>query len=253
MGTRIDQLDPGAASEDHKLPAMLNGATIFLTVRQILSFVQGKVAGYLPGYFHAATAKPTLADSDEFAVADSADGFSLKKLTVSNLISTIFVGRQIGNAWFTATTFRLKNGGGFSPIFSIAGLTADRTWNVPNSDISFPFTKEFISAQQTITTAGLLTLAHGLGVAPKVIMPVLVCTTAESGYSVGNTIPCPYTAVSTSANDNFGASIDFSDPTNILVRYGSAGAGVFLYTHKTTGALVGLTNANWRLVMRAWA
>lgn len=118
---------------------------------------------------------------------------------------------------------------------------------------NLPFSKEYISAEQTITVAGLLTLAHGLGVAPKMIAPVLICKTAENGYSVGDIIPAS-TQTSTSTLDSYGASFEYSGATNILVRYGSGSSGnVFIIPHKTTGVPTTATTANWRLIMRAWA
>ena len=42
------------------------------------------------------------------------------------------------------------------------------------------------------------------------------------------------------------------DATNINIRFGSA-TNVFSITHKTTGVLTAITNANWKFVVRAWA
>jgi hypothetical protein len=109
-------------------------------------------------------------------------------------------------------------------------------------------TREYISPQQTITSAGLLTLAHGMGVTPDFILPYLVCQTAEAGYAVGNTL-----AIDCVFNDNAatarGQSIR-ADATNIYVRFGSA-AVVYTVIDATTGNGANLTNANWRLVIKA--
>lgn len=113
------------------------------------------------------------------------------------------------------------------------------------------FTQEYVSAEQTITPGGALTLPHGLTTPPKIIFPVLICKTAENGYSVGDIVPAN-PSVATAANNDFGASFEISGATNILVRYGSA-AQAFLGTNKSTGALVGMTPANWRLIMKAYA
>lgn len=111
-----------------------------------------------------------------------------------------------------------------------------------------PFTKEYVSPEQTITSAGLLTLPHGLGVAPKLWMRYLVCKTAELGYSVGDIVDVTHTQDTTSA---WGLSI-VPDATNLVGRYG-AFTGVFYVLHKTTGNPTTIANANWRLVIRAWA
>jgi hypothetical protein len=112
-----------------------------------------------------------------------------------------------------------------------------------------PFAKSFESTQQTITVGGALTLAHGLGVKPKLYLAVLQCTTAEGGYSIGDEVKInPNTNQQGSGNN--GLSIFIPDATNIGVRYGS---GVIPIFNKTTGNLFNVTPANWRLVVRAWA
>lgn len=94
-------------------------------------------------------------------------------------------------------------------------LRADGTWTSP------PSITTFISADQTITTAGLLTIAHGLGVVPKSIQVFLVCQVAEFGYSVGDIVQMNvsgsgnnrgYTAVVNSTN----IIIKFSNQTNVF-------------------------------------
>lgn len=112
-------------------------------------------------------------------------------------------------------------------------------------------TKEYVSAEQTITAAGTLTLAHGLGAVPKFITAELVCKTADLNYSIGDVVQIHVMQQSSATADNFGLSAK-KDATNITVRYGS-GATVFLLNNATTGAGAGATNANWRLVVRAWA
>lgn len=117
---------------------------------------------------------------------------------------------------------------------------------------SYPLTAFYESAEQTIVAGEQRTLAHGFGVPPKFIAPVLICKTAEFGYSVGDIVPAS-PQVSSSVLDSYGASFEFSGSTNILVRYGNVANPTFLGTNKTTGGAVNLTNANWRLIMRAWA
>lgn len=109
------------------------------------------------------------------------------------------------------------------------------------------FTRVFTSSQQTISNAGGATLAHGLTVAPAMIEVFLVCITAELGYSIGETIVWGTFWQS----QERGLAVSF-DSTNINYRY-VAQATPFSYVHKTTGASAALTNANWRVVIRAWA
>ena len=112
-----------------------------------------------------------------------------------------------------------------------------------------PFTKSYESAQQVITSGGPLTLAHGLGVQPKLVQTWLHCVIAEHGYSAGDEVLVA--GFATDASSNRGASV-VPDATNITVRYGNI-AGMFLILDKTLGTIQGATNGNWRLIVRAWA
>lgn len=104
------------------------------------------------------------------------------------------------------------------------------------------------SAQQTITAAGALTLAHGLGVKPVLVKIVLQCTTAEYNYSIGDEV--------TEFIHGWGAASRgvtvTPDATNLNVRFGST-VTPFAIFDKTTGAASVCTNASWRVVFRAWA
>lgn len=107
----------------------------------------------------------------------------------------------------------------------------------------------FTSANQTITAGGLLTLAHGLGVAPSTddIIPFIYCNTAEHGYSIGNTIPVnPH--LNTDSTAGRGQVIS-ADATNVYVRFGNA-ANTYSILNKTTGANANITNANWRFIIK---
>jgi hypothetical protein len=109
----------------------------------------------------------------------------------------------------------------------------------------------YISPLQVITAAGSLTLAHGLPVAPGIVLVHLQCITAELNYSVGDIV----VASPSSEGNNQGISI-VMDAMNLHIRYGSgAGAGggtpVYSIIGKTTGNTSGITNANWKMIFRA--
>jgi hypothetical protein len=110
------------------------------------------------------------------------------------------------------------------------------------------FTKQFDSAQQTITSGGGITVAHGFGALPKLIQILLICTTADAGYSIGDVVPVAFNGPANN-NNSVGATYD---TTNINLRYGT-NASVFTYTHKSTGASTALVNGSWRMIVRAWA
>lgn len=115
---------------------------------------------------------------------------------------------------------------------------------------ALPFTKEYVSTQQTITSAGALTLMHGLGAVPKSVDLELVCTTADSGFSVGERISVS-PGISTANNLRRGILIKRTT-TSIVVRYGE-NTQVFEVIGPTDGVPVALTNARWQLIVRAWA
>lgn len=113
------------------------------------------------------------------------------------------------------------------------------------------FTKEFVSADQTITSAGALTLAHGLGAAPKAFKIEMVCQTAEFNWIAGNVREEKAGIYQDALIISHGVEV-WADATNIYVRYGSA-VDVFRAGNAATGATVSLTNANWKVRFTAWA
>ncbi len=116
-------------------------------------------------------------------------------------------------------------------------------------DINSVLSRSYVSPQQTITTGGLLTLAHGLGVVPKIISSELVFLTAEAGYSVGDIVEWVFS--DEASGNTRGVSI-VKDATNITVRYSNL-ANTFAAMNKSTGASAVLTNANLAFVVRAYA
>ena len=107
----------------------------------------------------------------------------------------------------------------------------------------------FTSTNQLITTGGLVTIAHGLGQQPTSTYMELVCITAEYGYVNGDRIVANVNNT-TSGTNRINAVL--YDPTNIYIRYSNA-ANCFIAGDYTSGVLVTLTNASWRLRVRAYA
>lgn len=108
------------------------------------------------------------------------------------------------------------------------------------------FRSAFTTSLQTITSAGSLTIAHGLSAAPNLMIPYLQNTTANNGYAIGDNI---LIACSSAGGTNTSLAI-WADATNINVRFGSS-ANVFEYPNKTTGARNALTNGSWSLFIVA--
>lgn len=98
--------------------------------------------------------------------------------------------------------------------------------------------KEYLSPDQVIVVGGTLTLAHGLGVVPKLIQAYLRCVTAYDNYAVGDVIP-----VFTGSSHGWAAT-----PTEVRVRYGSSNAAGQPITNP-----FGVPNANWRFFIEAFA
>src|SRR3990167_6828210 len=84
------------------------------------------------------------------------------------------------------------------------------------------FQRQYTSPGQTITSAGAVTLAHGLGAMPALVQLRLVCGTGEHGYSAGDeTLPSP---ISSNNNDK-GVSVVL-DATNITLRFGLSATAI---------------------------
>lgn len=128
------------------------------------------------------------------------------------------------------------------------GAAANPSW----SNASTPqFTKSFTSTDQTITAAGLLTLAHSLSEAPKIMRFILKCTVINAGYAVNDIIEV-HPGITTTSTGNAGFAV-YSDATNIYIRFGSLATNTIVYPNKTTGVSALLTNSSWVMIVRAWA
>ncbi len=113
------------------------------------------------------------------------------------------------------------------------------------------FSASFLSAEQVITAGGALTIAHGLGAAPRLLQVYIKCLSAELGYSVGDFLSVNSAPVSNSTADNFGYSLVF-DATNLTIRWGS-NANVLIVNRKDTGAGSGIDATKWGAYFGAWA
>ena len=113
--------------------------------------------------------------------------------------------------------------------------------------------KEFTSAEQTITAGGTVTLAHGLGVDPKIMQCYLICKTAENGWSVGDKMMLDWIHIYGGTAQSRGHTLYF-DATNVYILWGNSAPGnTYEGMNKTTGARIAPTDANWRLVVKAYA
>lgn len=120
----------------------------------------------------------------------------------------------------------------------------------PAKSSGFPFTKEYISPEQTITAGGSLTLIHGLGARPKLVHCTLVCKVAEAGYLVGAEVSQSHYQPTQAAAGSYGVALVLGG-LQITAVYG-ASAGVFLIPNRADGTTHLITPGNWALVVRAW-
>lgn len=151
----------------------------------------------------------------------------------------------------------------FEGTLTSADVTADRTWTLPDksgtvamtSDITTPiFSASFLSSNQTITSAGALTIPHSLGMLPKIVQCFLKCIDAggDVGYAQNDlvAISIPLSDGGTSAS-TIGMSITL-DTTNINVRFANGGQFCLL-PDKSTGVYAAITNTKWALIIGAYA
>jgi hypothetical protein len=126
------------------------------------------------------------------------------------------------------------------------GVDSVKPYSVDLEDLKWtpPFTKEYISPEQTITLGGTVNLPHGLGVVPKLTQLVLVCKTTDLGCTVGEEIN-----LYRDANNSSSGADMFRNATTLRIVVGTTAPNVF----NTVGALLAITPANWRIVARAWA
>jgi hypothetical protein len=109
--------------------------------------------------------------------------------------------------------------------------------------------ERFTSTDQTITAGGALTLAHGLPGIPQLIQMALVCQSNSEGYAAGDIV---YMNPHSNLNDTASRGVSIvPDTINLVIRYGSD-ANVFTIINKSTGTIVGLTIANWKLRVTAF-
>jgi len=112
------------------------------------------------------------------------------------------------------------------------------------------FSGKYTSPEQTITADATLTLTHGLSAKPGIIVPWLVCKTAELGHSVGDEVLLNPAGNDVGSASGTGVSI-VPDATDITINYSST-PGVFRIMKKGAGADGLITPANWKFKVVAY-
>lgn len=142
-------------------------------------------------------------------------------------------------------------------LAGVCGLVvvSNHGWNIKTNNVdriqisaSGQLTKMAIgyeSAEQTITSASVITLAHGLPTVPRHIWAVLKCITTEHGHAVGTELTLPMNA--TDGTEESGVQLSVVS-TNLYLNIGTDPIKVY-----TTAGGVGasITNAKWKIIVRA--
>lgn len=155
----------------------------------------------------------------------------------SNYISLKSPDTLAGNITFVLPTADVVNG----------YLKSDGSGNLSLTTLSSPlFSLSYVSAAQVVTYGGGLTLAHSLGVAPKLVVATWICQTGELGYTAGDRLEAP---LMYDNGTNMCGIMVVSDSTNLNVRY----ASTMVFGNKGTGARAAATAGNWKVEFRAYA
>jgi len=117
-------------------------------------------------------------------------------------------------------------------------------------DAQLIFSEEYESSDQTFSAGGSLTLSHGLGSTPKLVLGILECTTAEGGYSVGDIV---YIGPNSkpAAGNNYGFT-SVVNGSSVFIRFGSDGNG-FILLRKDNGGELLISPSSWAFRLKAWA
>lgn len=103
--------------------------------------------------------------------------------------------------------------------------------------------------ETAIVAGGYFELTHGLGASPKMFTAELLCKVAENGFTAGQRTPVAWWGENVTQAANMQLTYD---ATKIYGRFGTY-AQVFQPLNFGTGAFSNPTNANWRLILRAYA
>jgi hypothetical protein len=108
-----------------------------------------------------------------------------------------------------------------------------------------PFSQEFISGLTAIGSSST-TVAHTLGVTPKLVQVSLVCISADLGYAVGTELVLPATTGGGEGGGTpFGMGVTKTS-ASLTARYTAS-------TRILDGAANIITPGNWNFIFRCWA
>jgi len=202
----------GAFTLTHNATSLiLQGANITAAVGDVFRFESLGAGNWRLTGFQSASAPATYQPLDATLTSIASHGTAADKMLYTTGVDTW------AEAAITSAGRALIDDANAAAQLATLGTTAFNT---------------FVSTDQTITLAGALTLAHGLGVAPRFTQMMLVCQTAEAGYSAGDVITLATRPPTIRP-----------DATNLNIRYSDASITV---NHGSTGVQTAITAANWK-------
>ena len=165
------------------------------------------------------------------------DGGAVVQLTKDGAINTTFVASSetVSGIIELATQAETDTGTDDLRVVTPKKL-AGMTGNLPNAD--------FVSSEQTVTANTLLDVAHSLSAKPSLFTAILICKTAEHNYSVGDEVLIGSIVEGSPTR----GAVMVVDTTNVSIVQGAA----ISLLNKTTFAVVNITAASWKWVIRAW-
>jgi hypothetical protein len=123
--------------------------------------------------------------------------------------------------------------------------------NGSTTTFSFLAKTSYESSEQTVTAGGTLALTHSLGGNPDIIEVWMRCKTAEYGFAIGDEVLVSVNGGPTSSGSS-GTTVYRTNATQVQIIIGNVATSVYVNRlSATVGNGVGLTNANWRIVVRA--
>jgi hypothetical protein len=103
-----------------------------------------------------------------------------------------------------------------------------------------------VSTAVTLVAQQVDTYTHSLGGKPDGVQFILVCVTAEAGFTTGDEVMY----LDTSSDASYSPSVFCENTTQVKVQHGYYGR--FQIAHKTTGAASITTLANWKYKLNVW-
>lgn len=171
----------------------------------------------------------------------AANGSQITNLNASNLASgTVPAARLPG-----ATTSAVGALETATDAEALARAATDKILVPSNLAAAVGVGQVFESSEQAIAYSDDISVAHGLGSVPRMVLAVLRCKTTDLGYAVGDEVSMP---VSRSGGDQATYTL-FANSTNIGM---AMGASDWAIPTKTGGAPAAIDSGDWRVVLRAW-